>query len=282
VPRPDDYGIDAYCHILRPVDAISKTVGGAFGVQVRGPGCHLEFGGMNDKGTQWKSYEIEWLRSLAVPLYLARLNPDCTRVDFYSLWPVWLVLGGSQAPFRIVCEFDDPSDSPFTLPEARNELDGSYGDRTTAFTSLGPPFLSLTQEQLSDPTFNSHAAILMRLWVELDRMTVIRLLIRVANYVGMYEWFTNDFDFAKPRKAKGWMAWSPIAGQNIDDIAKVFEPTITNLGQHLQQQDDVAAYTLVPALEWLHNTGRLLDFGQALLKSLRSTQAQGKSPRPTV
>jgi hypothetical protein len=36
VPRPDDYGIDAYCHILRPLDTISKTVGGAFGVQVRG------------------------------------------------------------------------------------------------------------------------------------------------------------------------------------------------------------------------------------------------------
>jgi hypothetical protein len=282
VPRPDDYGIDAYCHILRPVDNISKTVGGAFGVQVRGPGCHLEFGGMNDKATVWKAYEIEWLRSLAVPLYLARLNADCTRVDFYSLWPVWLVLGGSSAPFRIVCEFDDPSDSPFTLPEATKEADGAYGDGTTSFTPLGPPFLSVTQEQLSDAAFVERAASLMWHWVETDRMTVIRLLLRVAYCVGMYEWFTNDFDFAKPRKIKGWMAWSPVAGQNIDDIAKVFEPTITNLGVHLQHQDDIAAYKLVPALEWLEATGRLSGFGEGLLKGLRNTQGQGKSPRPTA
>jgi hypothetical protein len=142
VPRPDDYGIDAYCHILRPVDAISKTVGGAFGVQVRGPRCHLEFGGMNDRGTVWKAYEVEWLRSLAVPVYVARLNAECTRVDFYSLWPVWLVLGGSPASFRIVCEFDDPSDSPFILPEATKEADGAYGDRTISFT---PPWTSFSQ-----------------------------------------------------------------------------------------------------------------------------------------
>jgi hypothetical protein len=45
------------------------------------------------------------------------------------------------------------------------------------------------------------------------------------------------------------MAWSPVAGQNIDDIVRVFEPTITNLGVHLQHQDDIAAYKLIPALE---------------------------------
>ena len=144
--------------------APSKTVGGAFGVQIRGPGCNLQFGGMNDKETEWKTYEIEWLRSLAVPLYLARLNANCTRVDFYSLWPVWLVLGGSQSPFRIVCEFDDPSSSAFTLPEATKEAGHAYGDGATSFTSLGPPFLSVTQEQLSEPTFIDRAAFLMGHW----------------------------------------------------------------------------------------------------------------------
>ena len=140
VPRPDDYGIDAYCHILRPLDPSSSTVGGSFGVQIRGPGCNLQFGGMNEKGTVWKAYEIEWLRSLAVPLYLARVNTDCSRVDFYSLWPVWPVLGGSSEPFRIVCEFNDPSSSPFVLSGATPESDGSHGDRTTSTVRLGPPF----------------------------------------------------------------------------------------------------------------------------------------------
>jgi hypothetical protein len=281
VPRPDDYGIDAYCHILRPLDPTSKTVGAAFAVQIRGPGCNLQFGGMNEKGNAWKAYEIEWLRSLALPLYLARVSTDCTKIDFYSLWPVWLVLGGNPSPFRIICEFDDPSDQTFTLPEATMEVDGSFGDKTTHTVHLGPPFLSVNQTQLSDATFNEPASILMWNWVETDRITVIRLLLRIANCVGMYEWFTNDLELTKPRKQKTWIAGSPVPGENIGDICKVFEPVITNLGVHLKLQDDCAAYNLISALEWLQSTGRLSSFGEGLLKDLNKTKAEGKSPRST-
>jgi hypothetical protein len=51
-PRgPDDYGIDAFCHVRFPLDAVSSTVGGTFGVQVRGPGgADLECGGVSNKG----------------------------------------------------------------------------------------------------------------------------------------------------------------------------------------------------------------------------------------
>jgi hypothetical protein len=280
VPRPDDYGIDVYCHILRPLDPISSTVGGTFAVQVRGPGCNLRFGGMDRKNVAWKGYEIEWLRSLAVPLYLGRLSADCTRIDFYSLWPLWLVLGGSPAPFQIICEFDDPSNTPFILPEATKEPNGSHGDGMIWTVALGPPFLSVTQEQLRDETFIPSASILLSTWVELDRITVIKLLLRISHFVGMNEWSTNDFDFTKPRQTKSWMAWSQVPGQNIDDICRVFEPVITNLGTHLQHQDDTAAYRLIPALEWLQSTGRYSPFSEGLLKGLIATEARGESPRP--
>jgi len=68
--------------------------------RVRGPGRDIQFGGLSDKGA-WKRYEIEWLRSLAVPLYLARLDESRSRVDLFSFWPIWLVLAVSRAPFRI-------------------------------------------------------------------------------------------------------------------------------------------------------------------------------------
>jgi len=213
-------------------------------------------------------------------LYLARVSADLNRVDFYSLWPIWLVLGGSPAPFRIVCEFNDPSNSTFSLSGATQESDGCAGDRITSTVSLGPPFLSVTQKELSDPTFKEGAAALLRIWVEYDRMTVIRLLLRVAYMQGIREWRTNDFDFPRKLVLKGWMAWGSSPGQNIDDICKTFEPVITNLGWHLQHQDDSAAYNLIPALEWLQATGRLVGFGAHLLKGLKENQAQGKSPRP--
>jgi len=278
VPRPDDYGIDAYCHVLRPIDGISSTIGGAFGVQIRGPGRNLQFGGMKDAA--WKSYEIEWLRSLAVPLFLARVSLDCTRIDFYSMWPVWLVLASSPTPFRIVCKFDDPSSEPFTLPEATREADGSWGDGTTWTVDFGPPFLSVNQEQLSDSNHRERAAKLTWRWAECDRTVVIRLLLSVAYLEGMYEWFTNDFDFTKPCKIKGMMTWSPVPGQNIENICRVFEPTITNLGANLQWQNDLAAYKLIPALEWLESRGWLSGFGVGLLKGLKDTESQGKPPRP--
>jgi len=235
---------------------------------------------MNEKGNAWKAYEIEWLRSLAAPLYLARVSLDCTRVDFYSLWPVWRVLGASPAPFRIVCEFDDASKNTFKLPDSQQQVDGSDGDKTTWTVFLGPPFLSVSQEELGDAGFKARATTLMWNWVEFDRMTVIRLLLRIAFFVGLYEWFTNEFDFPRILKTYQWMAWSPVPGQNIDAICKVFEPVVTNLGAHLQHQDDPAAYSLIPALAWLQSNNRLSAFGEGLLRGLRETQTQGKSPRP--
>jgi hypothetical protein len=280
VPRADDYGIDAYCHVLQVLDAISSTVGGAFGVQVRGPGCNLRFGGMSEKSVAWKAYEIEWLRTLAVPLYLARVSSDCDRIDFYSLWQVWTVLGQSQAPFQIICEFLEPSNDAFFLPDPVKEIDGLYGDRTTWIVPLGPPFLSANQNQLSDPEFCKCAARTMHGWVAFDRLTVVRLLLRVANFGGVCEWSTNDFNMPRILRMKGFMAWSPIPGQNINEICELFEPVITNLGAHLQHQNDSAAYALIPTLEWLHDGGRLSDFGLGLLRGLKGTQAQGNPPRP--
>jgi hypothetical protein len=282
VPRSDDYGIDAYCHVLRSLDPASKTVSGAFGVQIRGPGCNLQFGGMNRTGDTWKGYEIDWLRALGVPLYLARVSADLVRVDFYSLWPVWLVLGGSPAPFRIVCGFGDPTSSTFTLSGATQELDGCTADRFTSTVYLGPPFLSVTQQELNDRTFEDRVAALMDIWLQFDRVTVIMLLLQVANVKGIREWRTNDFDFPRQLVLKEWMAWSPTPGQNIDSICRVFEPVITNLGCHLQHQDDLAAYKLIPALEWLQSSNRLGQFGAGLLKGLKETQAQGKPPSPTA
>jgi hypothetical protein len=164
---------------------------------------NLQFGGMNEKGS-WKAYEIEWLRTLAVPLYFARVSADCTRVDFYSLWPMWQILGGSSAPFRIICDFDDASDSPFALPELGGEAGGSAGDGNTYRVPLGPPFLSATQEQLSDLKFNQCAVELMSMWVKVDRAIVTRLLFGLPNFNGISEWFTNDCNFPRGVPLTNW------------------------------------------------------------------------------
>jgi hypothetical protein len=280
VPRPEDYGIDAFCHTRIRVDEKSSTIAGTFGVQVKGEGCNLEFGGKKDG--VWKAYEIEWLRSLAVPLYFARVSHDCNQVDFYSLWPIWLVLGRSPLPFRIICELGDPSDQPYRLPGADRELEdiNTPGDRTTWVVPLGPPFLSVDQSRLRDSKFAENAGRLMEKWISLDRLTLIRLSLGVTYAEGVGNWYTNDFDFDKPTIKKKWMAWSSVPGEKISDLAKTFEPVLVNLGVHLQWQGDSNAYKLIPTLEWLDTIGALSQFGIGLLGGLKETLARGEPPKP--
>ena len=280
VPRPEDYGIDAFCHTRLSLDAISSKIAGTFGVQIRGPGCNLQFGGLN--GDEWKAYEVEWLRSLAVPLYLARVDKDFNRVDFYSLWPLWLVLGQSSSPFRIICQFDDPSTEPYSLPGAikDNEHSNPHGDGTTWIVSVGPPFLSVNQTQLGESKFLENAGRLMEKWIGFDRMTLIRFSLGLTYAEGVGSWCTNDFDFSKPVVKKQWMAWSAVPGKKINELARIFEPVLVNLGVNLQWQDDLSAYTLIPALEWLDSIGLLSAFGKGLLGGLKDTRGRGVTPRP--
>jgi hypothetical protein len=71
------------------------------------------------------------------------------------------------------------------------------------------------------------------------------------------------------------------SGVNVgDDLCKAFEPVTMSLGRHFQRQNDSAACTLIPALEWLQSSSRLSGFGTKLLSELKETQAQGTSPRP--
>jgi len=275
-PRgPDDYGIDAFCHVRFPLDAVSSTVGGTFGVQVRGPGADLQFGGVTN--SKWKSYEIEWLRSLAVPLYLARVSSDCSRIDLYSLWPISMVLAQSRTPFRIICQCDEPATDPQVLPSrSADPVEGGFGDAKEWTVPLGLPFLSFTRADMNDATFVANSASLLANWLAIDRQNVIRALLGVPYVQGMKEWATNDFKTTVVT-LKQFMAWSG-SRQTVIDLAKALEPLLVNLGVHLQSQDDRSVYRLIPVLEWIDSLNLLGRMGKGLLDGIKRTQAAGLSP----
>jgi hypothetical protein len=275
-PRQEDYGIDAFCHVRTPLNASSSTVGGTFGVQVRGPGVDLQFGGI-EKGT-WKNYEIEWLRSLAVPLYLARVSSDCSRIDLYSLWPIWLVLGQTREPFKIICRCDEPAEDPQAVGARSAEtVNGSPGgDGKVWHVPIGPPFLSFTQTDMNDPVFVANAACSMANWLSVDRRNIIRALQGVAYVEGIKEWATNDFTTTVV-PLKQFMAWTR-SRQSVIELVKVLEPIVVNLGVHLQSQDDPAVFSMIPILEWFHSLNLLSGMGKGLLDNIERTQAARKLP----
>lgn len=85
-------------------------------------------------------------------------------------------------------------------------------------------------------------------------------------------WSTNP---PKTLGARTWQFWDPRPGVNIERLSQTLGPIVVNLGIHLQWQNDVAAYNLIPVLEWLNEKGWLDAFGEGLLDGLRDTQARG-------
>lgn len=177
VPREKDFGVDFYCQPLVPAGPQSETVAELFALQVKGGGELPKYGGLNDKG-EWRQYELTWLKSLAAPLYLAKLDARFTSMELFSLWPLWLIFWRqSPDPFEIVFTIKPAgSSSPnWKKPEGTPTPKGSgKGDGKRWTVDLGPPLLKLTREELEDSGFELRAISVLRAWLARDHLPVMR------------------------------------------------------------------------------------------------------------
>src|SRR5207249_4769590 len=129
VPRQRDYGIDFYCSVRFKFTKYAQTTRDLFALQVGGPDKTIEYGGLRDKTPL--QYQIDWLKSLTIPLFFARVSNDRERVDVYSMSPIWRILFRSPGAFQIKCTFEEPTDEPFTIQAEQPipfEGENSYGD----------------------------------------------------------------------------------------------------------------------------------------------------------
>lgn len=279
VKREQDYGIDFYCQVREPTGPAAFGVSDLFAMQVKGAD-DLVYGGKNERG-EWKAYEIHWLRTLAVPLYLARVDPSLLTIELFSLGPVWRVLWYTN-PFQIRCVTRPATSTPFTLADATQEpVPGneqtSAHDGTQWTVDLGPPFLRLSSASLNDESFAASVVDCLRMWIHVDRMSLIRFQLRVAIINNIFQWHTNDFSqFPALNRA---MFWSSDKGQNISDLAPLAAEVLVNLGANLQWQNDRGAYFLIEALEYLDGIGVVDEMGKGLIDGLKKTRALGKGPK---
>ena len=86
-----DFGTDTYCLPRVRAGERMETVTELCLLQVKGGRSPLEYGGL-DRNGQWKGHELEWLKTLWAPLYLATVDAQYQRVDLFSLWPIWWVM----------------------------------------------------------------------------------------------------------------------------------------------------------------------------------------------
>jgi hypothetical protein len=267
VPRPHDFGIDFYCQPRLPLDERTETVRGLFGVQVKGgQQDQIEFGGKD------RNFEIDWLRSLAAPLFIVRVDANHSYADFYSLHPIWPALIEPRPSVKIICTTLPYAENTF---EYRNPSSEERDGETIWRACLGPPFLRLTHDGLNAPARKAEALHVLSVWLAVERISLVRFNLGINVFQHVLQWRTNAIGILGAQ-----MYWSAKPGPNTGRLAESLSPGVTNLGAHLQWQDDPAAYRLIPFLEWLRDQGALDGFGFGLLEGLLRTQSQGLPPKP--
>jgi hypothetical protein len=278
VPREQDFGIDFYCQPRVPSGQRTETVTELCGIQVKGGSATLSFGGLNEKG-QWRQFEFTWLRSLAAPLFLARVNAENSVVDLYSVWRLWWIfISQRSTPFRVDFTLGAPGTGPEVGPELAGqscEAGQGHGDGLHWNIDAGPPFLHLTNELLNDSGFRESAVQILRSRIHLERSMLMRFLQFIPVLPGYFRWTTNSLSGADIRV---WSFWSGIPGENLAALCQTLVPLLTNFGAHLQWQDDSAAYHLLLLLNWLREHEALDDLAQGLLDGLLETHDSGLSP----
>jgi len=273
IPREHDFGIDFFCQLYAEAGATSVTVDEVFTLQVKGLHETLRFGGIRDGS--WRDYEIAWLKTLATPLFLARLQPTGPTLDIYSLAPLWRVLWQTPTPFEVACNTEDPSETEYKRSEPSWSPSAEpHGDGRVWTVPLGPPFVRLMHCDLETTESRATATSLLRQHVQLERRNLLLFKLRVAVHDCMEAWRTNA-PWTGLHRA---MFWSAKVGDNLDELAMALEPVAVNLAVHLQWQNDSAAYHFVEILQWLDQKRGLDPLGRGLLEGLQATQAAGLGP----
>jgi hypothetical protein len=272
-----DFGTDMYCQPRIESGPLTETVTELCMLQVKGGTAKLQYGGCDDHGT-WKVREIEWLKSLWAPIYLAHVDEEYREVNIYSLWPIWWVLWQSPAPFKIKFLARQATTTPHECvhPISKPSPAGEgHGDGQTWTIDLGAPMLQLTHQHLNEDLFRTQAIEIFRYWIRVDRQIVARFHTGISFIEAVFGWVTNQM----PGVRLEWLMMNSTPGVNIELLARALTPAVLGLGAHLQHQDNCEAFRLIPILEWLevNHFGNLLTGG--LLEKLSRAKNEGVSPR---
>lgn len=173
VPRTEDMGVDVVATLLRREGARRLIADDAFYVQIKA---------VSVKKIKYKHAEIDWLRSLELPFFIASVDVRAGEVhlfaahELYRIMADWNVQGNFST---LTLHLKDGSPKGFDKP-GKCRL------------HLGPPALRWGLPQISDKAFLQDA-----FWVLKDHITHMQSNI-VSGIAGFYlglKWQTNE----KPR-----------------------------------------------------------------------------------
>jgi len=265
VPYEQDFGVDFYALPRVRLPDNTETVVELCSVQVKGgEPRQITFGGLDDKGG-WKRHEVDWLRGLNVPLYIATVDRGFTVVRLYSTSPVVGVFFQSGTPFKITCSLGESALSSDATPaglrfEPANHAPGSDGHDW--HVDLCAPALELRLPELLEQARRDSLRDVFVSWIQADRVAQVYLRQHVPTYRAPSRYRTNE----RPTEFLEWLFWNPTPGVPSRHLEREIAPLVTALVQHLLgQNDDAALQVWLPILQWLDQRGNLTGMGKAAI-----------------
>jgi hypothetical protein len=250
-------------------------------VQVKGgAAADVSYGGIADG--VWQRHQIEWLRGLNVPLYVAAIDNAFTSVRLYSTSAAYRVFFQAGTPFQVTCRLGQPAfDSDCGVAEPKSEIaervDGS--DSTHWTIDLGAPILELRLPELLDELHREKMRDAFIAWIRLDRLSQLYFQQNISYNVAPAVYRTNAF----PTVLQERLFWDPTPGKPSVHIERQLAPVLTVLVQHLLGQNDLTSLReWLPALRWLDGRGNLTPMGQGAIREIQDLQVAGSEHSDTL
>jgi hypothetical protein len=263
-----------------PTTARAETGRELCAVQVKGgKAAPIVFGGYDDEKKAdriWQSHEIEWLRTLNVPLFLATVDDKFEAVRVYSVTPALACFWKKSAlPFKITCTVSTngrDADGYFKPSEGavENRLEGcSHGDGIQWIVDLGIPILELTMATLNPPQEREKLSEVLRRWIETDRVNHENVSVGFAKLALFKRYRTNELP---ENDLVMWNYYFTNSDISIDAALKRISPIVGYLAHVLAEQHKISASrtqeikAFIPVLELLESKGLNEGVGASVLR----------------
>jgi len=211
IPREEDVGHDFFC-VLSEVQGDLFKAGPSFTVQAKSDAKPLVFK---------KEHEINWLRELQNPFFLAVGNRDELRVDIYSTWARFN--GFLRKAAKLIKLQPGP-------PTGGRSNPWTADDGSEQVIALGEPIIRAQMKDFMEEDRAKEFRDILWQWVMLDRQNIANAEIGLHWIIGPKEYKTNE-----RLSLKEAILWTYYHAQNLERCELNFGRAATALRVTLRQ-----------------------------------------------
>lgn len=238
VQRQADIGIDFHCALARKTDNRKFfTYHSSFAVQVGTTRKRFRYGtkrGKRVKNPTFKPYELDWLFSQKIPLFVGVVDQKKLEMSLYSTGPMWI----ARYQYGHVGEINlQPNQCHNPVEDIQSDeiLAEGFGDRRCYNIPLFQPIAKLSLTQPGKDIGAASLALEVSIYMESMNLLYRDMGVHYAKWQPNVAPNTITWE----SKFSEYYAYSPQAGKNVDRQIQGLFPTVYTLAKNLQAQGNI-------------------------------------------